>query len=375
MVSVMGATVGLGGIGAGGILGWGETIAFTINAGTLFINANRDVIAKTAFGRGFLEAWDVAEGVVEYYNWGRLGVEGLKLVHATVSVPFKQWRQEVAAGLTSAERNTIAKAQQQTAEWLDAVKKAEAAEAAKAAKPAAADSPANAAPRGSQSRTGYSRTPPAREEEGIAAAAGKTRRRPGIARGKIARPFHANPPERPKVTGAPKGGGGGKVGSGGASPIKPIEGHTAQDVFANYAAKKHVFEADFKGGYHSTAREPNTNAREVGVIKPRAPKGVEKTYKIKVEIRDANGEIVQFTDAAGKVKPYKESTMFPDHLTEQQVMNEVYEVMVKQHKTAPLPPPNAKGIVRIEGVSPLGYHIRIDVGMNGRVLFSFYAKK
>jgi hypothetical protein len=132
MVSVMGATVGLGGIGAGGILGWADTIAFAINAGTLFINANRDVIAKTAFGRGFLEAWDVAEGVVEYYNWGRLGVDGLKLVHATVSVPFKQWRQEVAAGLASAERDTIAKAQQQTAEWLDAVKKAEAAEAAKA---------------------------------------------------------------------------------------------------------------------------------------------------------------------------------------------------------------------------------------------------
>jgi Domain of unknown function (DUF4157)/Bacterial EndoU nuclease len=358
-VSVMAATVGLGGIGAGGILGWADTIAFAINAGTLFIKANRDVIAKTAFGRRFLEAWDVAEGMVEYYNWGRLGVDGLKLVHATVSVPFKQWRQEVAAGLTSAERDTIAKAQQQTDAWLDAVKKAEAAEAAKAAKPAAADSQANAAPRGSQSRTGYSQTPPTSEED-IAAAAGKTRRRPGIDRGKGARPRYANDPVKPKVTGA---------------PIKPIEGHTAQDVFANYAAKKHVFEGDFKGGYHSTAREPNTNATEVGVIKKRAAPGVEKAYKIKVEIRDANGEIVEFTDAAGKVKTYKESTMFPDHLTEQQVMDEVYEVMVKKHKTEPLPPANAKGMVKIEGVSPRGYHIIIEVGMNGETLFTFYAKK
>jgi hypothetical protein len=358
-VSVMGATVGLGGIGAGGILGWADTIAFAINAGTLFIKANRDVIAKTAFGRRFLEAWDVAEGMVEYYNWGRLGVDGLKLVHATVSVPFKQWRQEVAAGLTSAERDTIATAQQQTDAWLDAVKKAEAAEAAEAAKPAAADSQANAAPRGSQSRTGYSHTPPTSEED-IAAAAGKTRRRPGIDRGKGARQRYANDPVKPKVTGA---------------PIKPIEGHTAQDVFANYAAKKHVFEGDFKGGYHSTAREPNTNATEVGVIKKRAAPGVEKAYKIKVEIRNANGEIVEFTDAAGKVKTYKESTMFPDHLTEQQVMDEVYEVMVKKHKTVRLPPANANGMVKIEGVSPRGYHIIIEVGMNGETLFTFYAKK
>jgi hypothetical protein len=242
---------------------------------------------------------------------------------------------------------------------------------------AAADSQANAAPRGSQSRTGYSRTPPTSEED-IAAAAGSTRRRPGgIDRGKGARQRYANDPVKPKVTGAPKGGGGGggEVGSGGASPVKPIEGHTAQDVFANYAAKKHVFEGDFKGGYHSTARELNTNATEVGVIKKRAARGVEKAYKIKVEIRDANGEIVEFTDAAGKVKTYKESTMFPDHLTEQQVMDEVYEVMVKQHKTDPLPPANAKGMVKIEGVSPRGYHIIIEVGMNGEMLFTFYAKK
>ena len=227
-VSVMGATVGLGGIGAGGILGWADTIAFAINAGTLFINANRDVIAKTAFGRRFMQAWDVAEGMVEYYTWGRLGVDGLKLVHATVSVPFKQWRQEVAAGLASAERDTIAKAQQQAGAWLDAVKKAEAAETAKAAKSAAADSQANAAPRGSQSRTAYSRTPPTSEED-IAAAAGKTRRRPGLDRGTTARPRYANDPVQPKVTGAPKRDGGGEVGStlegatsGGGAPKDPL---------------------------------------------------------------------------------------------------------------------------------------------------------
>jgi hypothetical protein len=374
-VSVMGATVGLGGIGAGGILGWADTIAFAINAGTLFINANRDVIAKTAFGRRFLEAWDVAEGMVEYYNWGRLGVDGLKLVHATVSVPFKQWRQEVAAGLASAERDTIAKAQQHIDRWLDAVKKAEAAEAAKAAKPA------EPAPAGPQSRTNYSRTPPTSEED-IANAAGRTRRRPGIDRGKGARQRYANDTVRPKMTGTPKtNAGGGDVGSTAASPIKPEPGHTVQDVFANYAAKKHVFEADPKGGYHSTAREPHTNATEIGVVKNRAAPGVEKAYKIQVEIRDANGKVVEFTDAAGTVRPYKESTMFADHLTEQQVMDEVYTVLAEQHKVMmkmekpALPAANKKGIVKIEGVSPRGYHIVIEAGTNGRMLFTFYAKK
>ncbi len=130
-VAIMGATVGLGGIGAGGILGWADTITFAINAGSLFVNTYRNEIAKTELGRRFLEAWDVAEGVAEYYNWGRLGVDGLRLIHAKVSPAFERWRQETPTGVTSVEREMIAKAQQQTEAWLDAVKKAESAEAAK----------------------------------------------------------------------------------------------------------------------------------------------------------------------------------------------------------------------------------------------------
>jgi hypothetical protein len=121
-------------------------------------------------------------------------MDGLRLVHATVSAPFKRWQQEVPEGLTSVERETIAKAQQETEAWLDAVKKAEAAEAAKAR------------PAGSQSRTGYSRTALFTSEEEIAGAAGRTRRpRPGaIDRGKGARPRYANDPVRPKVPGVPE---------------------------------------------------------------------------------------------------------------------------------------------------------------------------
>ena len=130
-VAILGATVGLGGVGAGGVLGWADTVTFAISAGSLFINAYRHDIAKTALGRRFLEAWDVAEGIAEYYDWGRLGVDGLRLVHAKVSPAFKSWRGEAPTSLTSVERDTIAKAQQQTEAWLDAVKQAESAEAAK----------------------------------------------------------------------------------------------------------------------------------------------------------------------------------------------------------------------------------------------------
>ncbi|MGB4911913.1 MAG: DUF4157 domain-containing protein [Candidatus Dechloromonas phosphoritropha] len=130
-VAILGATVGAGGIGAGGILGWADTIAFALNAGSLFINAYRREIAKTPSGRAFLEAWDIAEGISEYYNWGRLGVDGLRLIHAKVSPALKRWRQETPTGLNSVERETIAKAQQKAEAWLDGVKEAESAEAGK----------------------------------------------------------------------------------------------------------------------------------------------------------------------------------------------------------------------------------------------------
>ena len=130
-VSIMAATLGVGGVGGAGVLGWVDTISFAISAGSLFVNAYRDDISKTPFGRAFLKAWDAAEGISNYYGWARLGVDGLRLVHAKVAPALTQWRQEVPVGLTSAERQTIAKAQQQAEGWLDAVKQAESAEATK----------------------------------------------------------------------------------------------------------------------------------------------------------------------------------------------------------------------------------------------------
>jgi hypothetical protein len=126
-VAILGATAGVGGIGAGGILGWGDTIAVAINAGSEVVNAYRREIAKTAGGKIFLKAWDIAEQITDYYNWGRLGVDGLQFVHGKVSSALEEWRQKA----TSAERETIATVQQEIVPWLDAVKQAETAEAEK----------------------------------------------------------------------------------------------------------------------------------------------------------------------------------------------------------------------------------------------------
>src|SRR6185369_4416409 len=103
-VTILGATAGVGGVGAGGVLGWAETITYAISVGSEFINAYRREIAKTAAGKRFLEAWDIAGRIADYYSWGRLGVDALRFIHAKVSWGFDKWRREA----TSAERKTIA---------------------------------------------------------------------------------------------------------------------------------------------------------------------------------------------------------------------------------------------------------------------------
>lgn len=131
-ITFLGATAGLGGVGGAGILGWADTVAFAISAGSMFVNTYRKDIAKTSGGRSFLAAWDMAEGIADLYGWGRLGVDGLRAVQAKVAPALRRWRAEAATGLSAAERNTIAQAQQKSEAWLDGVKQAEATEIAKA---------------------------------------------------------------------------------------------------------------------------------------------------------------------------------------------------------------------------------------------------
>jgi hypothetical protein len=130
-VSIMAATLGVGGVGGAGVLGWADTISFAISAGSLFVNAYRDDISKTPFGRAFLKAWDVAEGISNYYGWARLGIDGIRLVHAKVRPAYENWAGESTSGLNAAEQSVIAQAKGKAADWLDAVEKAESAEAAK----------------------------------------------------------------------------------------------------------------------------------------------------------------------------------------------------------------------------------------------------
>lgn len=131
-ITMLGATAGLGGVGGAGLLGWADTVAFAISAGSIVVKAYRKEIAKTAGGRFFLEAWDMAEGVASLYGWGRLGVDGLKLLQAKVAPALRRWRAEGSAGLSAAERNAVTEVQAKTDEWLDGVKQAEATEVAKA---------------------------------------------------------------------------------------------------------------------------------------------------------------------------------------------------------------------------------------------------
>jgi hypothetical protein len=143
--------------------------------------------------------------------------------------------------------------------------------------------------------------------------------------------------------------------------IKPIKDHTAKDVLTKNPAKTHVFEGDSTGGYHSTVmKNPRVSVKQLEVIQNPKKHG---TYKIKVEIQDKYGKIK------------KDSTMFPDDWTEQMVMDEVYSVIL-QHKTKPLPPPNAKGLIVLEGKSPKGPKIIVWLSNRGdsQVLITFFPK-
>jgi hypothetical protein len=190
---------------------------------------------------------------------------------------------------------------------------------------------------------------------------GTSRRISPVDRGRGARPFYAKDPKaRP----------GGRQPSAeeqkneGSDPIafEPIPGHSAKDVLSKYPALKHIFEGDPTGGYHSKIRgHPHPSLTQVELKQKPNALGV---YKIKMEIRGPNGSLVKT----------KESTMFPDNLSEDQVLEEVYAVMVKEHKTAPLSEPGPNRIRKIEGVSPRGFNIRISVLSSGDadVLLTFH---
>ena len=128
-VTILGATVGLGAVGGAGVLGMLDTAAFAISTASIFVDAYRSDIAKTAGGRAFLEVWDVVQGVADLYGWARLGVDGLNVLKAKVGPVLRDWKAEPLTGLSNAERATVGQAQREADKWIGGVEQAEAAEA------------------------------------------------------------------------------------------------------------------------------------------------------------------------------------------------------------------------------------------------------
>ena len=154
--------------------------------------------------------------------------------------------------------------------------------------------------------------------------------------------------------------------------ITPIEGHTAQDVLGKkLPTRTHVFEGDQTGGYHSKARNLPT-IEQTKVFN----EGKYGTYKLTFKRLDKNGKEIPFVKRDGSTSQTKDSTMFPDNMSEAQIMEEVYALMLK-HKTAPLPAPNAKGLIEITGKSSRGFDIVVWVAPKGdaQVLITFFPKK
>lgn len=131
-VAILGATMGLGAVGGAGVWGTIDSIAYALTAASAAINDYAHEIKKTAGGRAFMSVWKYVDAAVEYYGWGRMGVEGVQLVKSRVGPALKEWRAEGPSGeASSVERDAIEKAQNKAAEWMQAADQMEVKEAEK----------------------------------------------------------------------------------------------------------------------------------------------------------------------------------------------------------------------------------------------------
>jgi len=198
-----------------------DRVANAIGIASFVINENRDWIIRKLGKRGeqLVQIAEAANSIAGIYGIARLGQLGYKIVKEMQSAS-KAVRME--ARVVTQEENVVLKRLDDETDSLlkqldaEAAKTGPSQNVAPVEKPTAgskvdtkigkagADRPTNTGPVGSQSRTGYSRKPPRREED-IALVAGGTKRRVGpVDRGKGPRPRYANDPVAPKVKGAPK---------------------------------------------------------------------------------------------------------------------------------------------------------------------------
>jgi hypothetical protein len=126
-VTILGATLGVGAVGGAGVLGALDTAAFAISTASIFVDAYRSDIAKTAGGRAFLEVWDVVQGVADLYGWARLGADGLHVLRGKIGPVLRDWKAEPLTELSDAERAAVGRAQSEADTWMSGVEQAETA--------------------------------------------------------------------------------------------------------------------------------------------------------------------------------------------------------------------------------------------------------
>jgi hypothetical protein len=138
----LGLTLGMGALGGGAVgalraevalgqaskatlwaaraLLWADRVQFGIQAGAMIINDHRDWIVETfpGAGPGLLDAVDTANRVAGYYGWGRLGLDGLRMIRAGLGPAVEAWRSARATARLDAKQARVARAVEDEADAL-----------------------------------------------------------------------------------------------------------------------------------------------------------------------------------------------------------------------------------------------------------------
>jgi hypothetical protein len=141
---IAGLTVGAGGVGAAGgsrVLVWADRAVAAYSAVAMVVDEHRDWMLETfpSFGPDLLDAMDRVNGIVAYYGYARMGLDGIRFVRSKLGPAWGGWRKEagkpsIQKELSSSERTRVKEIDDQTGKLLNELAEGEAAEAAKSVK-------------------------------------------------------------------------------------------------------------------------------------------------------------------------------------------------------------------------------------------------
>lgn len=99
---------------------WADRVQFAIQAGAMIINDHRDWIVDTfpKAGPALLDAVDTANRLAGYYGWGRLGVDGIRLIRAKLGPAADAWRSARAPARLGGDPARVARAVEDEADTL-----------------------------------------------------------------------------------------------------------------------------------------------------------------------------------------------------------------------------------------------------------------